>query len=130
MSSVPRAVALCFAAGAAAGFIKCVAAWLALRYGVAAQLGAHVVGSLSPAVMHPRIVIGGLWGLLFLLPMARGSVLVSGLLWGVVVAAVELVLFPLIAGRTPALLNMTVLFALLLWLVWGLVAALLLRWIR
>lgn len=130
MSNVARAVALCFAAGAAAGFLKCVAAWLTLRYGVAAQLGAHVVGSLSPVVIYPRVVIGGLWGLLFLLPMARNSILVSGLLWGVVVAAAELVLFPLIGGRTPALLNMSVLLALLLWLVWGLAAAFLLRWIR
>ena len=130
MSSTARAVALCFAAGAAAGFLKCVAAWLALRYGVAAQFGAHVAGSLAPAAIYPRVVIGGLWGLLFLLPMARNSVLVSGLLWGVVVAAAELVLFPLIGGRTPALLNMTALFALLLWLLWGVLDALLLRWIR
>ena len=97
---------------------------------MAAQLGAHVVGSLSPVVIYPRVVIGGLWGLLFLLPMARSSILVSGLLWGVVVAAAELVLFPLVGGRTPALLNMSVLLALLLWLVWGLAAAFLLRWIR
>lgn len=130
MSNALRGVALCFAAGAAAGFIKCVAAWLLVRYGIAAQLGASVLGSLSPVVLHPRIVIGGLWGLLFLLPMARSSVLVSGMLWGVVVAAAELVLFPLIAGRTPALLTMTALVALLLWLVWGLASALLLRWIR
>ncbi len=130
MSAVPRAVALCFAAGAAAGFIKCVAAWLTLRYGIATQLGAHVAGSLSAAAIHPRVVIGGLWGLLFLLPMARNPVLVSGLLWGLVVAAAELVLFPLIGGRTPSLLNTTALLALLLSLVWGVVAALLLRWIR
>lgn len=130
MSNGLRAVALCFAAGAAGGLIKCIVAWLALRYGVAAQLGAHVVGSLSPSVVHPRVVIGGLWALLFMLPMARGSVVVSGLLWGLVVAAAELLLFPLIAGRTPSLLNMTALFALLLWLVWGLASALMLRWIR
>ncbi len=130
MSNVPRAVALCFAAGAAAGFLQCVAAWLLQRYGIAAQVGAHVVGTLTPSVIHPRVVIGGLWALLFLLPMARSSVLVSGLLWGLVVAAAELLLFPLIAGRTPSLLNMTALFALLLWLLWGVLAALLLRWIR
>jgi hypothetical protein len=130
MSNVPRAVALCFAAGAAAGFLQCVAAWLLQRYGIAAQAGAHLVGALSPAVIHPRVVIGGLWALLFLLPMARGSALLAGLLWGLVVALAELLLFPLIAGRTPALLNMTALFALLLWLVWGVATALLLRWIR
>jgi hypothetical protein len=76
------------------------------------------------------VVIGGLWGLLFLLPLARSSVWLSGLLFGALVCAIELIAFPLLSGRMPQLLSGTALLLLLLWLLWGVVTALLLRLIR
>jgi hypothetical protein len=125
-----RAVALCFGGGGAGGLAKCGAAWLSARYGFSAQLGAQVSGALVPAVIYPRVVIGGLWGALFLLPMARGSVWLGGLLFGLLAAAIELLAFPLMAGRAPNPFTGTALLVLLLWLVWGWATAALLRLIR
>lgn len=130
MSNWLRAVALCFAAGAGGGLARCGAAWLSARYGFSAQIGAQVSGALAPALIYARVVIGGLWGLLFLVPMARGSVWLGGLLFGLLVAAIELVAFPLLSGRTPQLFTGTALLLALLWLVWGVVSAALLRMIR
>lgn len=124
-----RAVALCFAAGAAGGMAQCLVAWCSARYGISRELGAHVASALLPAVIYPRVVLGGLWGLLFLLPLARGA-LVKAVLLALVVSLVQLVIHPLLAGRALQLLNGTALFIVLLNIIWGVVAASLLRLMR
>lgn len=124
-----RAVALCFAAGAAGGLLLCVAAWLSARYGITRDLGANVASALVPAVIYPRVVLGGLWAQLFLLPLARHW-LVRGFIIGAVVTLVQLVILPLLLGRGPSLLSGTALLWLLLNLTWGIGTAGMLRLLR
>lgn len=129
MTNTLRAIALCFAAGAAGGLLQCIAAWLSARYGISRDLGANVSGALVPAVLYPRVVLGGLWAQLFLLPLARHWLL-RGLIFGAVVTLVQLVILPLLLGRSPHLLSGTALLWFLLNLVWGMGTAALLRLLR
>lgn len=129
MTNALRAIALCFAAGAAGGLLQCIAAWLSGRYGISRDLGASVSGALVPAVIYPRVVLGGLWGQLFLLPLARHWLL-RGLIFGAVVTLIQLVILPLLLGRSTHLLSGTALLWLLLNLVWGAGTAALLRLLR
>jgi hypothetical protein len=104
-------------------------AWLAAQYGITRALNAHVATALLPAVIYARVVLGGLWGLLFLLPLSRGA-LVRAVLLGLVVSLVMLVIHPVLAGKAVHLLNGTALFIVLLNLVWGMTTACLLWLMR
>jgi hypothetical protein len=125
-----RDLALCFAAGAAGALVKCLLAFACVSYGLAGPLGPHLPAALASGALYPRIVIGGLWGFLFLLPLARHSVLASGLLWGLVVTLIQWLVLPLLyhSGLHFALLPL--LAALLMNGIWGVVTALVLHWIR
>lgn len=125
-----RQLALCFAAGAAGALVKSLLAWACVRYGVAGPLGPHLPAGLGAGVLYPRIVEGGLWGFLFLIPLARNSVLASGLLWGAVVTVVQWLVLPLLYHSGLHFAALPLAAALLFNAVWGLATALLLRSIR
>jgi hypothetical protein len=75
-----------------------------------------------------------LYAFLFLLPVARGSLLFSGVLWGVVITLLQWILLPLLHGglnfSSMSLPFTQIMATAILNITWGLVAALLLRWIR
>ncbi len=130
-----RELALCFGAGAAGGLAKGLLVLACSYFPVTAVLGRHLANALHPQNLphdnglYARIVWGGLYAFLFLLPVARGSLLLSGLLWGAVISAVQWLVLPLLHGGLSFSL-MPVLATLILNSCWGLVTALLLRWIR
>lgn len=74
-----RAASLAFAAGAVGALLNSVAVWAAGHYGLTARVGVAIHPSFSAAWLYPRIVWGGLWGLLLLLPLAPGRTLIRGL---------------------------------------------------
>lgn len=125
-----RQLALCFAAGAAGGLVKTLVAWSCARYGWDAHFATHFPSVLRHALVYARVVWGGLWALLFLLPVARGAWWQAGLLWGLVVTVVQWLVLPLLSHGALHLAALPVLWALLLNFVWGLVTALLLRLMR
>jgi hypothetical protein len=130
-----RELALCFGAGAAGGAAKGLLVLVCVYFPVSAVLGRHLANALHPQNLphdnglYARIVWGGLYGFLFLLPVASGSVLLSGLLWGAVITLVQWVVLPLLHGGLQFSL-MPVMATLILNSAWGLVTALLLRWIK
>lgn len=130
-----RECALCFSAGAAGGAAKGLLVLLCSYFPVTAVLGRHLANALHPQNLpydnglYARVVWGGLYGLLFLLPVARGSLVFSGLLWGVAITLLQWVVLPLLHGGLQ-FAAMPVLATLILNAAWGLVTALLLRWIR
>jgi hypothetical protein len=88
-----RSLSLCFAAGAAGGLANGLALW------AAGQLGVAIAPGLTPGWLYPRLVWGGLWGALLLLPVAGGW-LRRGLLLGLAPALFQLfVVFPFWQGR-------------------------------
>ncbi len=89
-----------FAAGCVGGLANSLAVWLAGDTGVTSALGVAIAPQLSPAWLYPRIVWGGLWGLLFVLPMLSSRPLVKGSILSVFPTIVQLfVVFPLKAHK-------------------------------
>ncbi len=129
MSVWLRQLALYFAAGCVGGLVKSAVAWGAWRLGVTMLIGAHGAGALSAGVLYPRVVWGGLWAGLFVLPFLRGSVVVGGLIAGLLMTVVQWVVLPLWWHGGINLALMPFLEALILNLVWGLASALMLKWL-
>jgi len=120
-----------FAAGCVGAATNSLTVWLFGDLGVNAALGVKIAPELTPAWLYPRIVWGGLWGFLFLLPFLRQSVLIRGLLYSVGPSLMMLfIVFPLKANKGMlglTLGNMTPVLVLFFNAVWGVSAALWLR---
>jgi hypothetical protein len=95
MKSLIRNISLVFAAGCVGGLVNSVAVWVFGELGVTEALGVRLAPALTPAWLYPRIVWGGIWGALFLLPLLRNSVWIRGFLYGLGPTVVMLfVIFP------------------------------------
>jgi len=81
MKISPRTISLTFAAGALGGLINSLAVWLFGLVGLSAALGVHMAPPFTPPWLYPRLVWGGLWGWLFILPAAGLSNPARGLLY-------------------------------------------------
>jgi hypothetical protein len=94
-----RSLSLCFAAGAVGGLARALFLWVLAQLGVLSALGVSLGGSLALGSLYPRIVWGGIWGALFLLPV-KGNPLRRGLLLSLVPALFQLfVVFPYWQGQ-------------------------------
>lgn len=122
-----RNLSAAFTGGAIGGLLSSLLFWELGRDGVIAWMGISLHPGLSLAWLYPRLVIGGLWGLLFTLPLLPGRPATRGLLWSLAPSAFMLLHQMPMAGRglfgfgygalTPVLV-------LLVYAVWGLTAAL------
>ena len=130
MRQILDRAAMSFAAGAYGALVNSVALWAAGAYRLTARLGVAIAPALTANWLYPRIVWGGLWGLLFLLPL-QGRWWLRGILLSLAPSAFQLLhVFPHEAGQgmfglrlgalTPALVLATN-------ALWGLAAAWLLR---
>lgn len=126
-----KSVALCFSAGCLGGLANSVVVWLVGALGIAAALGVNIAPALTPDWLYPRIVWGGLWGFVFLMPFLRGSPYIRGLLWSLGPTAVQLlIIFPLVAKKGffgLELGNMTPVLVVIFNAAWGVAAAALLE---
>ena len=117
---------LFFAAGALGGLANSVVAWSFGELGVSRALGVSLQPELSPAWLYARVVWGGLWGGLFVLPLANRAWVRRGLLLSLGPSLVQLlVVFP---ARSAGMLGLglgalTPLLVLTTNAVWGLVAS-------
>jgi hypothetical protein len=90
-----RQLSLVLAAGAVGALANSVTLWAAGTSGLTHALGVRIAPSLSPEWLYPRIVWGGLWGLLFLLPLASQRWIAQGLALSLFPTLVQLfVIFP------------------------------------
>ncbi len=80
MSNFGQRMTVTFSAGCLGGLINSLALWLIGQAGITAEFGVKLAPSLSPEWLYPRIVWGGIWGFLFLLPLLRSDTLLQGLL--------------------------------------------------
>ena len=100
MDLTMRNLSLVFAAGFLGALWNSLAVWLGGYLGIAPALGVHIAPALTPAFLYPRLVWGGIWGLLFLLPMGRLSFPSRGLLFSLAPTLVQLCLvFPLMVHK-------------------------------
>lgn len=128
-TNLARNAAIVFASGAFGGLINSLTVWIFGILGITTLFGVKIAPTLTPAWLYPRIVWGGLWGFLFLLPLAHliRKPYLRGLLYGLAPALAQLLLFfPLKDGKGLlglALGTLTPVFVLLFNAVWGLSAA-------
>ena len=122
-----RRIALCFAAGSAGSLINTVVIWAGARFPASAGVAAHLARAQYPTGFYVRIVWGGLAAMLFLLPLLPSRWLVRGLFWGILAAALQLVVVPLLVYHGMRLALAPQLSALALSCLWGVATAGLLR---
>lgn len=130
--SAPRELSLTFAAGALGGLVNSIFLWAAGQLALTAALGVKIAPALTPGYLYPRLVWGGIWGFLFLLPfLRRGSVFWSGFLASLGPTAVQLfIVFPNVAHKGVAGLELgllTPVVVIVVNAVWGVAAA---AWLR
>ena len=118
---------ICFSAGCLGALANSLVVWWFGELGIARWAGVSIAPSLTPGWLYPRIVWGGIWGLLFVLPFLRSRFLLKGTLLSLLPTAVQLfVIFPYKANKGPAGLSLgmwTPAFVLVYNWVWGIVAA-------
>lgn len=71
MNVVLRRVSLFFAAGSFGALVNSLAVWYLGRKGVPQRFEVSIAPALSAAYLYPRLVWGGLWGMLFAIPLWR-----------------------------------------------------------
>ncbi len=122
-----KTVLVCFSAGCLGALANSLVAWQLGELGVARWAGVAIEPSLTPGWLYQRIVWGGIWGLLFLLPVLRFRFLLKGSLLSLLPTAVQLFfIYPNIADKGPAGLQLgmwTPALVLVYNWVWGVVTA-------
>ena len=117
-------ISLAFAAGSLGVLISGVFVWGFGALGITAALGVKIAPAFTPAWLYQRLVWGGLWGWLFLLPVTGLSYPVRGLLYSLGPSLVQLlVVFPFQAHKGFLGLQLgylTPVFILFYNVVWGL----------
>ena len=116
-----------FAAGCLGALANSITVWAFGHYGITRALGVSIASALSSSWLYPRIVWGGIWGLLFILPMLDSKLLRKGSILSLFPTAVQLfVVFPFKAGKGIAGLELGMLTPVLVlffnW-VWGIATA-------
>ena len=130
MKALLRLLSLCFAAGAFGALVNSLAVWASGRSGLAAALGVSLAPALSLGWLYPRLVWGGLWGLLFALPMSFRSWALHGLVISLAPALAQLFVFFPRAGKGTLGLELGALTPVLVVVfdaIWGIAAS---AWLR
>ena len=126
-----RNLSLVFVAGAVGGLVNSVFVWLFGAVGVAGALGVKIAPAFTGPWLYQRLVWGGIWGGLFLLPLGGLSLPARGLIYSLGPSLVQLlVVFPYQAHKGVLGLQLgllTPMFVLFYNAAWGLGAA---WWLR
>lgn len=126
MSKVVRNISGAFLGGLLGALVDSLNIWWLGKAGITAALGIGLRPEFTTSWLYPRLVWGGLWGLLLLLPLVRGHTLLRGLLISLAPSAmVLLVVFP---GMGQGHLGLgfgtlTPILVVLLNFIWGMVAS-------
>ena len=134
MNLFVKNLSLVFVAGLVGGLLNCLAVWLFGWLGIPQAFGVQIAPPLTTALLFSKLVWGGIWGSLFLIPLGRLSFPVKGLLFSLGPSLVQLfVVFPFQAPKGILGLQLgalTPLFVLIYNAVWGIIAGVWLQWVR
>ena len=129
-----RKLLVFFAAGCLGALANSLVVWFFGDTGITRSAGVAIAPSLSLHWLYPRLVWGGIWGLLFILPIHQSSALLKGSFLSLFPTAVQLfVIFPYKAHKGIAGLELgllTPLFVLFFNWVWGVTTALTIKYAR
>ena len=132
MNNLAKKLSLVFAAGCLGGLMNSLAVWIFGVIGITSALGVKIAPPLSAPWLYPRLVWGGIWGLLFLLPVMQKRFLYRGLIFSIGPTIVQLfIVFPIKASKGVMGFDLGLLTPLLVFVfnaIWGIAAAIWLRW--
>jgi len=127
-----KRVLVCYAAGCLGALVSCLVAWQSGELGIPRWAGVSLAPQLVAGWLYPRIVWGGLWGLVFMLPLLKTRWFLKGFVLSLLPTAFQLLyLFPEKSGDGWAGLRLglwTPAFIMVYNWVWGLVAAMTIRY--
>jgi hypothetical protein len=119
---------ICFAAGCLGALANSLAVWAFGAYGITPHFGVAIHPALKLAWLYQRIVWGGIWGLIFVLPFLNNRLITKGAIISLFPTIAQLlVVFPLQAHKGYLGLDLglyTPVFVVFFNLIWGIVAAL------
>ncbi len=126
-----RRLTFCYAAGSVGALVNSLVIWLCGANGITAFLQVDLHPRLTADWLYPRIVWGGIWGLMLLLPLVKSRLLLRSLVISLGPTAAQLFYFlpvlqhkGLLGLKLGALTRLVVIIA--NW-IWGLAALLWLR---
>ena len=132
MNNLAKKLSLVFAAGCFGGLLNSLAVWIFGILGITSALGVKIAPALTAPWLYPRLVWGGIWGVLFLLPFLQRRYLYRGLIFSLGPTIVQLfVVFPMKAHKGVMGFDLGLLTPLLVFgfnAIWGLAAAIWLKW--
>ncbi len=117
-----RRLSLCFSAGVVGALVGSAGLWAAGRYGVSSALGVGIAPVWVSGWLYPRLVLGGLWGLLFAVPLRANMFWLGVLLSLIPTAYILLWEYPYRAGYGWFGVELGLLTPLLIWaasLIWA-----------
>jgi hypothetical protein len=131
MGRLGRRLTYYYTAGSAGALVNSLAIWLCGAYGVNAFLQVNIHPRLTPDWLYPRIVWGGIWGLLLFMPLVKSRILLRALLVSLGPTAAQLLyVFPVLQHQGVLGLKLGILTPVVVvafnWL-WGVAA---LVWLR
>jgi len=123
-----------FAAGCAGAMANSVALWALGEWGITRAAGIAIAPALTANWLYPRIVWGGIWGIVFALPLFNSKPIFKGSLLSLFPTIIQLfVVFPYKAQKGIAGIDLGALTPVLVLVVnwvWGVVTALMIRFAR
>lgn len=126
-------LSLAFSAGAVGGLANGLIVWLFGFLHITTVLGVSIAPDLAAPLLNSKIVWGGIWGILFLLPLFSKNYLIHGVVLSIAPSITQLLLvFPNMgAGYLGFKLGLlTPIFVLIFNAVWGIVGVYFYRLIK
>ncbi len=90
MKAYLKSLSFAFSAGCIGALFKCLAEWSCSTSEVTNHFNVKLNPTFSLEWLYPRIIWGGLWAFLFLLPYLRRSYFFRGLLYSLIPSAVTI----------------------------------------
>lgn len=127
-----KKISIYFTAGCFGGIINSLSVWLFGLAGVTAMFGVSIHPTLSAPWLYPRIIWGGIWGILFFIPkLHKMNVLLAALIASMGPTIIQLfIVFPFKANKGMMGLEIggvTPFFVILFNFIWGYAALQLIR---
>jgi len=89
-------VSAAFSAGALGGLVNAVLIWLFGAVEINKMMGVEMAPELGPGYLYGKIVWGGVWGFVFLIPLLKSKTLLRGLIMSLAPTLVQLyIVFPM-----------------------------------
>lgn len=118
---------ICFSAGCLGALVNSLAIWIAGNSGFTSSIGVSLAPALTHQWIYPRIVWGGLWGLLFIFPIMNSRLVGKGVVMSIFPTLFQLlVVFPHMAHKGMfglSLGNLTPILVFIFNAIWGIATA-------